>query len=250
MGHARRLVALALLAFALAFLARLPARWLPKLLPAGVVCIEPAGTLWNGSCTNFEASGLRAGAVSWSLRPLRLFTGRVAARLQLAQPLARLQGEFAWSLFGGALEARDLRGELVLAPGGLLPGVPADLGGRVTLALQELALRDRAVRNLRGTIDVQDLQQRTGEGPMQLGSYQLGFDGGEDENGAVRGKLRDTGGPLDVAGTLALTPAPGYLLQGTVATRPSASSLLQRQIAFLGSPDAAGRRAFAQEATF
>lgn len=250
MSLARRLTGLALLAFVLVFVARLPARWLPKLLPQGVVCIEPAGTVWNGACANFEAAGFRAGALAWSLRPARLLTGRVAAQLRISQPLAHLEGEFAWSPFGGALEARDLRGELTLAPGGLLPGIPPDLGGRVTLALQELALRERAVRALRGTLDVHDLQQRTGEGPMALGSYQLGFDGETAADGVVTGRLRDTGGPLDVAGTLSLTPAPGYLLQGTVATRPSASPLLQRQIAFLGSPDAAGRRSFAQEATF
>ena len=121
----------------------------------------------------------------------------------------------------------------------------------LAIALGVALLFSWNVVRMRRAVGVARAEARSAEArAKQLGSYQLGFDGGEDENGAVRGKLRDTGGPLDVAGTLALTPAPGYLLQGTVATRPSASSLLQRQIAFLGSPDAAGRRAFAQEATF
>ena len=85
---------------------------------------------------------------------------------------------------------------------------------------------------------------------VALGGYELKFAGDAAADGKLTGQLRDTGGPLDVAGTLTLTPAPGYLLSGTVATRPEASPTLVRQIAFLGSPDAAGRRSFAQEASF
>ncbi|MCU0760883.1 MAG: type II secretion system protein N [Steroidobacteraceae bacterium] len=249
MAARRGLVALALLAFAVVFLARLPARWLPALLPQGVVCIEPSGTVWNGACANFEARGLRAGALRWSLHPLRLLTGRAAATLRIAQPLATVQGEFALAP-GGTLEARDVRGTLALAPGGLLPGIPGDLDGSVALAVDELVLRGRAVRLLRGRIEVQDLRQRTGEGPLPLGGYLLLFGGEADPSGNVSGTVKDTGGPLDVQGTLTLTPAPGYLLDGSVATRPSAPPVLVRQIAFLGSPDSAGRRPFAQEATF
>jgi hypothetical protein len=245
----RGLLALALLAFALAFLARLPARWLPALLPQGVVCVEPSGTVWDGACANFEARGLRAGALRWSLHPLRLLGGRAAATLRVSQPLATLEGEFALTP-GGAIEAHGVRGTLALAPGGLLPGIPGDLDGRVALALDELVLRERAVRALRGRIEVQDLRQRTSEGPLPLGGYELLFGGEADASGNVSGSLKDTGGPLDVQGTLTLTPAPGYLLNGTVATRPSAPPVVVRQIAFLGSPDAAGRRPFAQEATF
>ncbi|MCC6171412.1 MAG: type II secretion system protein N [Gammaproteobacteria bacterium] len=249
MAPLRGLLALALLAFLLAFVARLPARWLPKLLPAGVVCIEPSGTVWRGACANFEARGLRAGAIRWSFHPLRLLTGRAAATLRIAQPLATLEGEFAVTA-GGTLEGEDLRGTLTLAPDGLLPGIPPDLEGRVALALDRWVLRERAVRALAGRIEVQELRRRSAESPLPLGSYELLFDGAPDASGNVVGRVADRGGPLDVEGRLTLTPAPGYLLEGTVATRPSAPPELARQIAFLGTPDAAGRRPFAQEATF
>jgi hypothetical protein len=132
----------------------------------------------------------------------------------------------------------------------LLPGVPADLDGRVRLALEAFALRDRVVTALQGLVEVRDVQQRTSDGRLALGSYELRFDGSPGASGNIVGQLKDLGGPLDVQGTLALTPAPGYLLNGTVAVRPDAPPGLARQIAFLGSPDGAGRRPFAQEATF
>jgi general secretion pathway protein N len=250
MSSPRVLVVLALAAFAVVVLARLPARWGAALLPEGITCAGPTGTVWSGSCANLEARGFRAGAVRWSLRPLRLFSGRAAVALRMASPGSTLEGEFALGLFGGALEGRDVRGDIELRPDGLLPGIPADLDGRVSLALDAFDLRDRAVTALQGKVEVRDLRQRTRDGLLALGSYVLRFDGSADAAGQVVGRLEDLGGPLDVQGTLALTPAPGYLLNGTVAVRPDAPPVLARQIAFLGSPDASGRRPFAQEATF
>lgn len=249
MASLRGLLALALLAFLLTLVARLPARWLPPLLPQGVVCIEPSGTLWRGACANLETGGLRLGLVRWSLRPLPLLTGRAAASLRIAQPLATLEGELTLSV-GGRIEGRDWRGNLILGAGGLLPAVPPDLEGRVALALDRWTLQERAVRQLLGHIEIQELRRRAAAGAMPLGSYELSFADELDAAGNVVGRLEDRGGPLEVAGRLALTAAPGYLLEGTVAPRPSASPELVRQIAFLGTPDAAGRRPFAQEATF
>lgn len=250
MRYSRTLVLLALGAFALTLFTRVPARWIAPRLPAGILCTEPAGTVWSGSCARLEANGTVLGPARWLLRPSRLLTGRVAATLQLAPPESSLQGEFAWRLPGGALEGRDVRGTLVLQPGGVLPGVPPDLEGRVDFALKEVAWHKRAVAALRGVIEVRDLQQRSVEGRLPLGSYRLRFADPPDASGQWVGAIEDTGGPLDVKGRLALTPAPGYLLTGTVALRPGAPEGLSRQIAFLGSPDAEGRRPFAQEASF
>jgi general secretion pathway protein N len=250
MSSPRALLLLALVAFALTLLARLPARWLTPLLPEGIVCTDPAGTAWDGSCSNLDARGFRAGATRWTLRPLRLLTGRAAAALRIAPPGATLEGEFAYGLFGGSLEGRDLRGDLALQPGGLLPGIPADLDGRVRLTLETFTLSGRAITALKGVVEVRDVRQRTRDGLLPLGSYELSFPGTRDASGNVSGTLEDLGGPLDVQGVLALTPAPGYLLQGTVALRPEAPPGLARQVSFLGSPDADGRRPFAQEATF
>ncbi len=246
----RALLGLALVAFGLTVIARFPARGLPALLPEGVTCTNPAGTLWRGSCADFEARGFRAGPIRWSLRPWSLLAGKAAAQLRIAPPGSTLEGEFAVALFGGTLEGREVRGDLDLRPGGLLPGIPADLSGRIRLALDEFAIRERVVMALRGVIEVSDLQQRTADGLLPLGRYSLRFEQPPAAGGDITGRLSDDGGPLSVEGTLALTSAPGYLLNGTVALRPEAPPALARQIAFLGSADANGRRPFAQEATF
>jgi hypothetical protein len=62
--------------------------------------------------------------------------------------------------------------------------------------------------------------------------------------------VHDTGGPLALDATLQLTHDPGYVVQGHVAARSSASSALADDLKYLGSPDASGRRSFSLQGTF
>jgi hypothetical protein len=65
------------------------------------------------------------------------------------------------------------------------------------------------------------------------------------------GQLRSLSGPLDVEGTLRLTRSPpGFLAEGLVATHPDASPQLVQSLAYLGTPDAQGRRHFSVENAF
>jgi hypothetical protein len=65
-----------------------------------------------------------------------------------------------------------------------------------------------------------------------------------------RRRAHDLGGPLALAGTLRMTPEPGFVVDGTVAARPTASPNLVRQLQMLGAPDAQGRRSFSIANTF
>ena len=80
-----------------------------------------------------------------------------------------------------------------------------------------------------------------------LGSYSVSFPGG---SGDPVGTLRDLEGPLALEGTLRLTPAPGFELEGVIAARRGAPPELVNSLRFLGSPDATGRRPFSLSGTF
>ena len=84
---------------------------------------------------------------------------------------------------------------------------------------------------------------------MSIGSYVITFPAADPSKEPV-GQLRSVGGSLDVQGTLRLTRAPGVVVEGTVAARPDAPPELVKQLAYLGSPDAQGRRPFSFENTF
>lgn len=234
----------ALVAFAAIVLARLPASWmLPLARRANAACAGIEGTLWSGACGGLAVNGQTLGDLTWDLHASALLRLRLAAQVSLAGPAAHGSGELEVSL-SGALLAQDVRADLTLDPH-LLPGLPADLHGSAHVELARLRLAQGALRELAGRIEARDLEERSGDNTA-LGSYEVRFPGGGELTGAVR----DLGGPLQVSGTLHLTQAGGFELQGLVAPRASASPELIENLRFLGTPDAAGRRTFALSGTF
>jgi hypothetical protein len=59
---------LAILAFAIILIARMPVRWVAGFIPKNVSCVELAGTIWNGTCSGLVAQNVQVGNVSWNLR--------------------------------------------------------------------------------------------------------------------------------------------------------------------------------------
>jgi hypothetical protein len=107
-------------------------------------------------------------------------------------------------------------------------------------------LQHGIITQLQGRIEARDLEDSSGAN-TPLGSYLVTFPGG---SGAPTGKLHDLDGPLALEGTLRLTPAPGFELEGLIAPRPGAPPELVNNIRFFGSPDASGRRPFSVSGTF
>lgn len=247
MPQARPAIFLALAGFFVALIATLPLRWAVKALPEGIECAVPAGTVWRGQCAALRAGTVAVGTTQWSVRARELLLGRLAADVSLSQPGLRIDTRVVRT-FTGELQARDLRGDLQLGFGPLERLAPA-LRGALRLDLQEVVVREGWVRALLGTIVAAELQQISPQ-PMALGNYTIEFREPPAADGRIVGQLRDRGGPLDVQGTLALLPQPGYELTGSVSARADAPPQVAEQIRFLGSPDAAGRRAFSQSETF
>lgn len=243
----RPILGLSLLGFVLGLIVGMPLRWVVPLVSKSLRCDAPSGSLWSGACTNLSLDALNLGTVRWTLKPASLLLGRLGADVQVTQP--GLAGSASLAIgFGGRVTAQDIDARISLG-GPLLARFAASLRGDLTLDLDELQFDDGWVRVLRGTVDAADLQQLSPQ-PLALGSYRMQFDSATDSAGRIVGSLRDQGGPLDVDGTLTLTASPGYELQGTVLARPGAPPTLEQQIRFLGSPDGAGRRPFAQAETF
>jgi len=229
---------LAAIAFAVIVLARLPASWVFPNKP-DLNCASIEGTVWSGSCQGLVAQGFALGDLVWELAPLRLLTGKLAAHLTLAHGPLAVRGDLAAG-FGGSLTLRNLTADVPLDPA-LIPRVPRQLRGSVHAELALARLEHGAIAELKGRIEAHDLTQRTGR-VTALGSYAVTFPGGSATEPV--GTVADLGGPLAVQATLRLTREPGYLVEGQVAARPRAAPELLNTLAFLGSPDALGRRPF------
>jgi hypothetical protein len=85
---------------------------------------------------------------------------------------------------------------------------------------------------------------------MPFGSFELRFPDTAPADGAIRGELRDVGGPLAVAGTLVIRNGSEYELSGSAAARADANAELAKAVEFLGPADAQGRRPYSLAGSF
>ncbi|HEX6396992.1 MAG TPA: type II secretion system protein N, partial [Steroidobacteraceae bacterium] len=151
--------------------------------------------------------------------------------------------------FSGVGEFRNVALRALLDPA-LLPQVPAQQRGTLIANLARLELGEGpAPRAIEGTVELRDFKQ-VGTQPMDLGSYQVTFDGSAPHDGALAGKLRDLGGPYIVDGTVKLTPPNGYLVQGYITGRTADAERIVREITLGAMPDASGRSTFSFEGSW
>src|SRR5215475_7683810 len=222
----------------------MPAAWVVPERGQEFSCAAVEGSLWSGSCSGLTVERLALGDVSWQLHPERLLLGALATHVSAAHGIASFDAEVEARL-GNTVTLRQVRGDLPLDPN-VIPGVPSTLRGRVHVDLELARIEHAALRELKGRVEVRDLEDRAGNA-TPLGSYVVTFPGGAAE---VIGKLHDLEGPLALEGTLRLTNQGGYEVEGLVAARAGAPPELINNLRFLGSPDATGRRAFSLAGTF
>lgn len=233
---------LAVVAFAMIIIARLPASWVVPSPPAKIACAGTDGSIWNGTCSGLTVQGKAFGDVTWELHASRLLSGKVAARITVTGPAGAAQGDLESNFSGKDITAQHLTAEFPLDPS-LIPQLPPTLHGSAHAELTSARVQNGVITELQGHVEGRDLGNAQGA----FGSYAVTFPGGPGE---PTGQLHDLGGPLAVEGTLRLTREPGFDLQGLVTARPTAPPDLAKDIQFLGSPDAQGRRPFALAATF
>jgi general secretion pathway protein N len=240
---------LAVAAFAVIVIARLPASWVVPAPPAPVACAAVDGSIWSGTCTGLTAQGAPIGDVTWSVYALRLFTGKLSANIPLVRPTGAIQGDFDVG-FDKSVTARNVTARVPLDQSllSLLPRGLQTLRGSANANIAFARIVNNIVKQIRGTIEIHDLEDRE-HGVMPLGSYSLLFPG--TASGDPTGQLKDLGGPLAVDGTVRLLQdKPGFELQGYVTPRADATPELLNQLQYLGSPDSQGRRQFGSQVTF
>jgi hypothetical protein len=240
---------LAVVAFAVIVIARLPATWVVPTSSALASCGAVDGSIWNGTCAGLTAQGQPVGDLTWDVHALRLLTGKLSANLVLTRPTGSVRGDFDVGLdksvtARNALADLPLDKDLVM----LLPPNLRTLQGSVHADIAFLHLtKNNIITQLQGRIEVHDLENHDRDGVMPLGSYSLTFPGG---SGDPTGQLKDLGGPLALEGTVRLKQdQPGVIVDTFITPRPDASPQLVSGFQYL-APDAQGRRELSTEMTF
>ncbi len=240
------MLALALGVFLVVLVIYLPASWVTSMLPGQVQCAQPAGSLWRGRCAQLVVAGRDFGAASWRIHPATLLRLTVGADIEVRGPQGTAHG-YVESGTGGSIAARDFSADMALDPA-IIPGLPANWRGSLQARLAELRVASGKFTALRGTLQAHDIIA-TGPSPAEFGSYELAFKDPPASDGTLRGALRDLNGPLSVQANATINQAT-WKVDGLVAVRPGANPVLERNLQFLGTPDANGRRPFGAEGTF
>lgn len=239
---------LAILAFTVILVARLPVQWVAGFIPKSVSCTELAGSVWEGSCSGLVAQNQQIGNVSWQLHPLPLLARKLSAHIELTRGASFAHGDVEAASGGDSITAHNLQVSMPLDPQ-LIRQLPHDLSGNVRANLASIHLEKGVITSVAGVVEAHDLVQRSRGERLELGDYSLTFPPADPAKEPV-GQLRSLSGPLDVQGTLRLTREPGFVLEGLVAAGPGASPELAKELSYLGAPDAQGRRPFSVAATF
>ncbi|MEO8465232.1 MAG: type II secretion system protein N [Gammaproteobacteria bacterium] len=232
----------AYLAFALStFPAGTAVHWFvpPPVLLSGI-----QGTVWSGSAASGTIGGLSIQDVRWHVRPWTLLTGRVGANVE-----ARLADGFlntGITASPSRVQFSDLRGGTSLATvASLLP--VRGLSGQATVALSSLELENGWPAHIVGELKLAALQVAafvpSGKSGslVPLGDYTVTF--GEAPARSIGARFIDNGGPLEVAGMLALSAAREYTFDALIKPRDSASRDLVDGLNIMTSdPDSNGRR--------
>ena len=240
------LVALAVVAYLVFAIVTLPANVILDRLRPGVDAAGVEGTAWNGSAQIIRVGGMNLGALTWKVHVLPLFALRAQADVKITRADGFAQGVVSAS--GRRVRLANFAATLPLAA---LPpqAIPGGWTGSLNARFAEFTLVEGWPTSATGNVDIADL---TGPArrPAHLGSYSVKFPAPSSAPDTLTGSLNDTGGPIQIVGTIQLKAADrSYLVEGQVATKPDAPPDLSRTLEYLGPPDAQGRRPFSLSGT-
>lgn len=253
----RRAIPLVLLgigAFVSFALLTLPARVaLGWLAPTQARLEGVSGTLWRGRAENLQWQEVRLGRVEWQLHPAALLGARLRADLTLNRVDGFARATVATGR-NGRLRFTDLTASLPLDALSATP-LAGGWSGTLNFKFADLLLDRGWPIQAAGRLDAVAINGPMGGPvgrPVNLGSYQIDFTlaEGSARETPLAGALIDTGGPLQVAGSVQLLADRSYVIEGLVALRPEASPDIVHALQFLGPADAQGRRPFSLAGSF
>lgn len=237
------LVALGIGAYLLFALITLPAGvGLAPLESSGIEVAGVSGTAWKGRAQVLQIQGTRLGGIEWDLHVLSLFTGRLTADVKVTRIDGFAQAELTLRP-GGSTSFKDLGASLPLSalPPNIIPGGWA---GTLNLRLAALVLEKGWPRSADGTVEATNITGPASK-PTNMGNYKVTFPAAQAASAdALTGVLTDTGGPLQVTGTVQLKNDRSYLIEGLIATRADAPRDVVNALQYLGPADPQGRRPF------
>ncbi|MBT8089460.1 MAG: type II secretion system protein N [Gammaproteobacteria bacterium] len=233
----RGLLLVAVLTLALALIVLFPARvayhWAapPELAASGI-----HGTVWNGKADAVAMDGIYLSDVSWLIRPMHLFTGKLVYRVKGA-PLSGFVEANVGIGIGGTLTVSDLNASLPLLALAQTLRVRG-LSGDASLQFERIQMRDGLPITAIGTVQVRNLMAPS-LSSEPIGGYRAEF---FTQNNGVAASVEDTDGVLDLAGSLQIKADRSYEFIAQLIAKPETPAGLRKQMQYLGPADERGQQ--------
>ena len=201
------------------------------------------GSLWNGHVRSIDINGWQLQDTDWDLNPAALLLGRLSASVATHIAGSEINAHASISVSGN-LSVRDLEASGPIAPLAGKFNLPVT-GGRYQVQLSALDITDNWPTRLIGSAHVNgvplNIMGNGAAGPT--GNYSLAFDAETvPEDGRLSGALSDDGGPVEIEGSILLTPPVNYELQAKIRARPTAPVEIVQALNLAGPVGPDGRR--------
>lgn len=227
--------------------------WFPasialRALPAPTVCDRAQGTLWLGRCDRLVAHGAEVGRLEWRVDRVALWRSGPAVELRWAHRDDALSARISPRRTG--LRLTDIRGQLDLGSLRASPLLPpaiagrlASVEGRLHVDLARIEFDGARAVTVQGQIEGRSLAWRAGE-RWDIGGMRAQFLESSAAGPALRARIGDLGGPLELQGEFAMVAPPAWTLTGTIRARDPAWA---PKLVVFGPPDAQGRHRLSVE---
>lgn len=200
-------------------LTNIPAVWGGYLLTrgTGLALSGVTGTLWSGRASlasvKQQDKEYSLGQLSWSLRPLSLFTLKPCVLLTTKLDKQTFEGDVCAGL-GGALALK--RADISLPVALVQQYIPIPMKGQLSVHIDSLDLRGNVLLDLNGKLSWTQAQVNNGANWMDIGSF--GADLTDDGRNGIKVNLFELDGPVDIELLAELKAPSGGRIQGKFAT--------------------------------
>ncbi len=203
--------------------------------PAAVRVGGISGSIWSGSASRASAGGIYVSNLQWRIKPLRLFTGKLAYAIRSGAGAESFEANLALSI-GGDIYLTEMSADIPLQNLEVSSGVRG-MRGTASARFERLVLSNGIPVAAKGTLEVSGLVLPL-VSQSSIGDYRAEFFTQQD---GVVASVQDTDGIVDLAGSLKLAADGAYEFLGQLAPKPETPPQLRQQLLFLGSANERGQ---------
>lgn len=206
-------------------------------LPNNVKLSSISGTLWSGKASRLNVSGIDLGSLKWELHPLNLIIGELSADVSVVNNKQYINTEVSLS-FSGKIELEETRFSIDLTSlQPLIYGMPFSYAGKASGYFPISFFHKNEYIGLNGKLSLTSMEMLSPQ-RQPFGDFVIDFRA--EKEGATSGKIKDSGGVLNMSGQLMLKKNGQFDFSAKLAARETGSSL-EKVLSFLGKKDATGR---------